>query len=148
MIRCKPFREDHVDLFQCQDEHLSAFQGAMPLLIKLGQLDQCGVHIVDGRILFIGGWYEAAPGVAELYIYPSIYTREYARLFYLEAKFWVKHLKAQYRRVQCWGEDTPLSRRWLSKIGFTLEGVLPDYCGPGVNMLVWGKTDGKIPSPD
>lgn len=139
----KPFRESHADIFDCQDGHKDLFLGALPLLVKLGELDQCATYMVDGRILFIGGWYEAAPGVVELFIYPSVFTHLYARIFYTEAKWWVQNLSRQHRRVQCWGEDSDLSRRWLSHLGFDLEGVLKDYCGPGVNMLVWGKTTAK-----
>ena len=135
---CKPFRENHADIFECQPAFLQQFKISMPLLVSLGQIDQCGSHMIDGRILYVGGWYEAAPGVAEMYIYPSVYTQQYAKTFFKEARWWVQHLKRQYRRVQCWGEDTELSRRWLKRIGFELEGVLNGFCENGSAMLVWG----------
>ncbi len=134
----KPFRESHADIFAPADDYAADFRATMPQLILLGKHDQCGVHMLDGRILYIGGWCESAPGVAEVFIFPSIYARQFPKSFYEHVKWWVHYLKHSYRRVQTWGEDTELSRRWLSALGFQLEGTLSNYTVEGKSMLIWG----------
>lgn len=135
----KPFRECHVDLFESAPFYAAHFEALLPLLIELGKLDQCGIHILDGRILYIGGWSVAAQGVAELFIFPSVYALEHKKSFFKHAKWWVDYLKRDYRRLQCWGEDSELSKRWLSRLGFECEGTLKDYVREGVSMTIWGK---------
>jgi len=137
-VICKPFREGHADIFQCNPEDLQQFRNMLPMMSGLGQREQCGSHIVDGRIIYIGGWYDTAPGVAELFIYPSIYTKEYLREYLTDAKWWVQDLKSKYHRVQCWGDDTEVSKRWLSHLGFVYEGTLRSYTMDGRSMLIWG----------
>jgi len=137
-IVAKPFRESHADLFESSGDYERQFKASIPMLAQLGAIDQCSTHIVDGRILVIAGYMEIAPGVAELFIYPSKYAREYRRDFYSEVKFCVQHLKALFRRVQCAGEETELSRRWLTKLGFVYEGTLRSYTVDGSNMTIWG----------
>ena len=137
MFITKPFRESHADLFESVPFFADHFNQSLPLLILLGKSDQCAVHMLDGRILFIGGYAVAAPGVAELFLFPSIYAAQYPKTFYKQAKWWVNHLKMQFRRVQCWGEDTELSKRWLTRLGFVLEGTLRNYSTAG-NSTIWG----------
>jgi hypothetical protein len=139
-VMIRPFREGHADIFECDPADRAEFFAALPLLCHLGKFDQCGSHIVDGRILYVGGWNETSPGVAEMFIYPSIYTKQYVKTYFREARWWVSYLKSKYRRVQCWGVDTEVSRRWLSRLGFKLEGVLPGYTSDGSSMLIWGLT--------
>ncbi|MBX9688200.1 MAG: hypothetical protein K2X27_15940 [Candidatus Obscuribacterales bacterium] len=138
-IITKPFRESHADLFESAPAYAEHYKAFMPLLIGLGKIDQCGSNILDGRIIYIGGWAEAAPGVAELFIFPSIYAERKAKSFFEHARWWVDFLKSDYRRLQCWGEDTELSKRWLSRLGFSYEGTLKNYVGEGQNMTIWGK---------
>lgn len=138
-IITKPFREGHADIFECAVLFESEFRSAMPLLIQLGKADQCGSHIIDGKILYVGGWIHVAPGVAELFIYPSVYAKLYPKTFLEHARWWVQNLKQSYRRLQCWGEDTDLSKRWLKRLGFSLEGTLAKYTESG-SMTIWGLT--------
>lgn len=138
-VIAKPFRAAHLDIFEgatpFDDEEVHK---NLPMLIELGRLDQCVINILDGRILYIGGYLSAAPGVVEAFIYPSKFALEKPKTYYAEAKFWVANLKAQHRRVQCWGNDTEVSRRWLEHLGFVYEGCLRNYTVNGSSMLVWG----------
>jgi hypothetical protein len=135
----KPFNLGHADIFECHPEYQEHFRSQLEWLARLGSIDQCGSHIVDGRILYIGGFYETAPGVAEMFIFPSTYIYQYQKTFLKDSRWWVNHLMQQYRRVQCWGEDSELSRRWLTALGFVVEGELRSYTVSGSTMLVWGK---------
>ena len=134
----KPFRPGHADIFECAPDDLEQFRAMLPVMCRLGAVDQCGSHIVEGRILYVGGWYDVAPGVAEMFMFPSIYTKQYIREYITEGKWWVQHLKSRYRRVQCFGEDTDVSKRWLKKLGFVHEGTFQQYTMDGRSMLMWG----------
>lgn len=138
-VETKPFREAHVDLFEPAADCAEQFNKAVPFLVELGKPGQCGIHMLRGRILYVGGWYDIAPGVAELFIYPSIYAVPHAKSFFSHARWWVNYLKSNYRRLQCWGEDTDVSKRWLARLGFTQEGTLKNFAGEGIDMLIWGK---------
>lgn len=133
----RPFREAYSDLFHCLPEHKKEFDSKIGFFNMLGNHAFCGVHSIDGRIVWVSGWYEVAPGVCEGFIYPSIYIFQYQKTFFKEVKRWLAYLNNRYRRVQCFGEDTELSRRWLSHLGFELEAVLKEYTTDGSSFLIW-----------
>lgn len=139
-VTTKPFREAHADFFKCAPEYADQFSLWLPALVELGKIDHAGSHILDERILYVSGWNEAAPGVAELFLFPSIHVQKNKRSFYEHARWWVQYLKDDYRRLQCWGEDTELSKRWLSALGFKHEGTLDKFTADGRNMTIWGLT--------
>lgn len=138
VLNSRPFREAYSDLFESIPEYEKEVAGKIGLFTQLGKTGQCGIHVIDGRILFISGYFEVAPGVIEGFIYPSKYIFQYRKTFYREVKWWVQTLKVQCRRFQCWGEDTELSRRWLEALGFRCEGVLQSFTSDGSSWLVWG----------
>lgn len=135
----RPFREAHFDLFEASDAEREKVKQSLNFLCMLGKQNLCAIYMLDGRIVFIGGCTESLSGVAEIFIYPSKYATKYPKTYFKEAKWWVDHLKTQYRRLQCWGENTEVSRRWLKHLGFTLEGELLSYTVDGDSMLIWGK---------
>lgn len=136
-LETKPYREAHADLFQPHPVWSSQFEQAKPMLELLGKCDQACVHLHQGRILFIGGYHECAPGVAEVFLYPSVHIEKNKKTYLAEVKFWLAHLKTKYRRLQCWGENTDASYLWLTHLGFTCEGKLRYYTVEG-DMLIWG----------
>jgi hypothetical protein len=141
-LETKPYREAHADLFQPHPLWCSALNGNWKTLELLGTCGQACVHLHDGRILFIGGYHEVAPGVAEVFLFPSIWIDKYPVAYVAEVKFWLESLKTRYRRLQCWGEDTDRSYLWLTRLGFTLEGKLRYYTVDG-DMLIWGMGNGR-----
>lgn len=143
MTKCshRIFREAHADLFEPLPHEAEKFRSWIPNLHKLGLLDQAGIHTVDGRILFVSAFYEIAPGVAEGLIFPSVLIHKHKKDFLREAKWFCSHVKSQYRRFQCYGDDTEVSRRWLKALGFKLEGELKSYTMDGSSILIWGMVE-------
>lgn len=133
----KPFRGAHADIFEVEPGHES-YRERIKLMELLAAQDICHTFMLDGRVLFIAGMIHVAPGVGELFIYPSVYAKRFPKEFYQMAKWWIEKLKEDHHRLQCWGEDTDLSRRWLSRLGFKLEGELLSFTVDGKSMLVWG----------
>lgn len=136
----KPFREAHADFFEAVPDVQQGLTNALPHMAQLGQLHQCDSFILDGKILFVGGYVDLGGGVAEAFIYPSAHAHRHPISFFKEAKWWVNELRTRFRRVQCWGEDTAVSRRWLKHLGFRLEGKLLSFTVEGKAMLIWGAT--------
>ncbi|MBX9937657.1 MAG: hypothetical protein K2Y32_00305 [Candidatus Obscuribacterales bacterium] len=138
-----PFREAHSDLFEPHPDWCSSWKGNLNMLEILGKMAQACVILHDGRILFIGAYCEVAPGVCEVSLFPSTWIDKYPKSYVKEVKYWINSLKAKYRRLQCWGEDTDRSYLWLQRLGFTLEGKLRYYTVEG-DMLIWGmEGDGR-----
>jgi hypothetical protein len=141
VIKTRPFIPEHANEFQSSSLYQAQFQVWLPDLVRLGSVDQCGTHFLDGRILYISGFCESGPpGVAEVFIFPSVEIYENQLAFYRDVRWWLKYLKDKYRRLQCWGEDTELSKRWLTSLGFLQEGALRNYTADGSSMLIWGMT--------
>lgn len=139
----KPFREAHADVFMCDPAYEELFRKNLAWYALLGANGTCNILIDDGRIICIGGWTEVAPGVCEMFVYPSVYAKsswKYQKMFYRETKWWIDYLKQTYRRLQCWGEDTPVSDRWLKHLGFEHEGTCKKFHENGSNLSVWGLT--------
>ena len=137
----KLFRESHIDLFECSEKYRGQARDAAKWMDALGQEGQCGTHMIDGRILFIGSWFMVAPGVAEVCLLPSIYVPQYRKSFYAEVKWWITNLLSRddVKRIQSWGEETLKSDRWLKSLGFEREGLLYCYGPAGENVSIWGR---------
>lgn len=138
-ITTKPFRESHLDIFKVVPAHQPACIAGAAQMTALGQINQFGSHLLDGRILYISGYMWVVPGVVEVYMHPSIYVQENVRIFWEHVKWWLVHVQriTGARRIQTWGDDTPESDRWLKHLGFTQEAVLHSYRRDG-NMSIWG----------
>ena len=139
-IETKLFRQAHLDWFKTTPEKRKDCYEMAKWMEVLGFEGQCGTHSIDGRLLYISSWFTVAPGVVEVFILPSIYVKQYARDFYVHVKWWLGYLwtLTGARRIQTWGEDTELSKRWLAKLGFSLEGTLNGYRPDGGPMYIWG----------
>lgn len=135
----KPFREAHADIFECDPAYEKLFKSNIPLCQTLGAQGTCNILLHEGRIICVGGWYEVLPGVLEMFVYPSIYAKRHPKLFFREVKFWIDTLKQNCRRLQAWGEDTPVSDRWLRHLGFEHEGTLQKFYDSS-NLSIWGLT--------
>lgn len=142
-VICKPLRQGHLDLFQAKSEYQAQVDESVEWLVNLGKLDQAGIFVVDGVILFIGAWFYVMPGVIEVFIYPSIQVDAYPKVFFAEVQWYLDHLQSGegVRRLQTWGSDTDLSKRWLESLGFKQEGLLYCYGLGGENVLIWGRVN-------
>ncbi len=141
-LRSRPFKEAHLDVFMVEEAHRSECYGGMKYLAHLGKSLQLGTHMLDGRILYISGYYQVLPGVLEVFMHPSIYVKDHPITVIRDVRWWLKYMTDEHRarRLQTWGADTPESERWLTALGFVKEGVLDSYLPDGTAMLIWGRT--------
>lgn len=137
-----PFTPEHMNGFECKPGFQEAYQADIQTMSMLGTVGQCASIKYEGKTLFIGAWHFTSKGVVDVFIFPSVYADSFKKTFFREARWWVQNLLAREDvwRVQTWGLDTPLSKRWLEHLGFRQDAELPCYFENGESILIWGRT--------
>lgn len=137
----KPFREAHLDIFDVVESHREQTRRCAEQLTYLGKIFQFASHIIDGRIIFIGGYYIVSPGVIEIFMHPSVYFKRYKYSSFKYINWWLTYMAAEHqvRRIQTWGECTPEQEFLLERLGFVKEGVLNSYLENSFPVCIWAK---------
>lgn len=129
MLEFTTFKRGHLDFFQAAEMYQDLPDLYVDLLDQLGMLAQAGTHIIDGKIIYISGYYERLPGNWEVVIIPSVHLPRYAKAVVKDIRGWLRAIKKKTgaRRLQTYGEPTEKQRRWLRCLGFTCDALLPMY---------------------
>lgn len=102
---------------------------------------QAFTFVVDGRILFCAGFVVLWEGVADFWMVPSVYTKDYPFVFYRLVRRYLKVIPKTFRlhRMQTTSYDDAFHEKWMQKLGFEKEGVMKQYLHTKENMGVYGR---------
>ena len=117
------------------------FESSISALVGQG-LAQTLVDNAGAPVAVFGG-VQVSPGVLEVFILPSKEQENLAFGFAKAARKSVVDCLKSYRRVQALSMDDDFHSRWLSWLGFTLEGRLHAYGMNGEDLLMWGMWNKK-----
>jgi hypothetical protein len=140
MLNFVTFQKGHLDFFAANKGYEGEAEVYADYLDKLGMLAQAGTHLIDGKILYLSGYWEQVPGNWEVVIIPSIHVPQYPVSTVKDIRLWLKFIREQKqaRRIQTWGEPNELIDRWLECLGFTCEGTMRQYSTDG-DKRIWAK---------
>ena len=143
------YKSDHFDLLEIRERELRSIgiiKNGKERMDLLSQTGSCFTMIFNGKILGVVGWLEFWPGMCELFVLPTIYLPEAGVVF---AKAMKKRLHSfekikKFQRIQVRSVKDKLHIRWLSWLGFNIEGTLKNYGVDGEDFLMWARyTDGN-----
>ena len=94
-----------------------------------------------GAILFLVGYYEVEPGVAQVFVIPDRRITEHPLAFVRAVKHWRQWLEKREwcRRIQTSSLPTKLIDHWMRKIGFVCEAKLVSYTESGQDYNLWSR---------
>jgi RimJ/RimL family protein N-acetyltransferase len=110
-------------------------------LEKLSQIGDATTLIYDGRIIGFTGFLEIWPGVAEIWLIPTIYIQTASLTVARLLKNYVKVLAKTFKlhRLQTVAPDDELHNRWMSWLGFQEEGLLRQYSQFKMDYKQWAR---------
>lgn len=132
MIKRVLFNIEHLKILDLQEEYIPLlnFDGVRFILSKLPLPNADAVTIMhDGRILCCCGYIQVLPGVAEVWLFPSVYVNECAISLVKEVNGYLESTSKvmNWHRIQTLTEDIDQHRKWMKVLGFIEEGVMKNY---------------------
>ena len=132
MIKRVLFNIKHLDVMYLQEEYvpLLDFNGVRFILEKLPLPGADGLTLmIEGRIICCFGYMQLLPGVAEVWLLPSIYTKEYPIPFVREVNGYLESTAQvlNWHRIQTVTQNIATHRKWMTALGFVEEGILKLY---------------------
>lgn len=145
-----PYKLDHFDLLEIREREVQSMNiigRAKERMEVLAQTGNCFTMIYSGKIIGVMGWFEHWPEVCELFVLPTIYLSEAGFIFARTMKRYLHSFEKvrNFRRVQVTAVKDILHNRWLSWLGFVIEGTLKKYGPNGEDFIMWAryKEDGN-----
>lgn len=134
MIERVTFHPKHLDILQIQDEYRNTvlnLDNAKTLLNNIpgGEQGEALTLMIDGRILACCGYFLVLPGVAQVWVLPSIYVHDHSLIFVRVIDRYLKSLfkTFDWHRMQTVTEVNDKHRRWMKVLGFKEEGIMEQY---------------------
>jgi hypothetical protein len=150
MIKRVLFNKSHLDVMELSSEYLPVLKldGVRFILDRIPCPGADGVTLViDGKLICSFGYVVLLPGVAEVWLFPSIYACDHAVSFVREVKGYIESTAKvlNWHRVQTVTEDIPQHRKWMSVLGFVEEGIMKKYLDQQTFILSARYFDGSNP---
>lgn len=140
------FDAKHWDLFESRGIEQKLFDldpGAKHKITCLAKYGVGGTLMHDGRILAFIGYIEIAPGVLEVWSFPSKYVDKYPIIYLKNCKEWVErieHTTPNLHRLHLVTKTDAVHVRWAQFLGFTCEsGAIKHYFADKSDAQIWGK---------
>lgn len=141
----RAFRASDLDRVELLDDEKQLIYDHADFLEGLAQVKAertfCGIGFIGDQPLFIGGYYEVAPGVCQVFIIPDKGIYERPLLFILKVRHWLRQVerKTWCHRIQTF--SLPLKRidEWMVALGFLYEGTLNRYTESGQDYKLWSR---------
>lgn len=132
MMKRVLFNKSHLDIMDIQEEYkpLLGLEGIRFIMDRLPLPGADGMTLVcDGQILCCFGYITLIPGVAEVWLFPSVYVRSHSIAFVREVNGFIESTAKvlNWHRVQTLTQDLPEHRKWMKILGFAEEGVMKKY---------------------
>lgn len=132
MIKRVLFNYEHLNLLELQPEYLPVLNmdGVRFVLKQLPLKYADALTLMDdGQILACFGYVQVLPGVAEVWLLPSVYVNGNAIALVREVDGYLKSTAEimGWHRIQTVTQDIDQHRKWMKVLGFEEEGVLKKY---------------------
>lgn len=126
-----PFHVEHIklmDLRQLEIEDVLSIGSVQSALAVAGEREAVTL-IHKGRIIACMGFFMILPGVAEVWLIPSVWVPTVPKLFIQEVRRYLEVTAevVSWHRCQTVTRCDNFHRRWMKAIGFEEEGVLRNY---------------------
>lgn len=132
-IHRKPFHPDHLNFLKLRlgYENLLALEATQRALNNIPDAPQGGALslAVDEKLIACFGFFLVLPGIAQVWLLPSIYLDEYPVTFVRVVKRYIEQTADIFgwHRVQTITEVNDQHRRWMKVLGFVEEGIMRQY---------------------
>lgn len=138
MIKKVPFKKQHLDLMMLRDHEDRLFANEGIVAALEGSIAE--VAIADGIPVCAYGIAPYLGDMAEVWLIPSVYTKDYAVKLARDTREWLEemHIDLKIRRMETLCLDDDLHNRWMAFLGFECEGVKRQYYN-GVDYKMWGR---------
>ena len=132
MINRVLFNIAHLDVLDLQEDYkpLLAMDGVRFILKQLPLPNADGLTLmIDGRIICCFGYIQLLPGVAEVWLLPSIYMKDAPLALVREVDGYLKSTAEVrgWHRIQTITRDIDMHRKWMHVLGFKEEGKMEKY---------------------
>jgi hypothetical protein len=136
-----PFKIEHLDLMELRDEEARLVALDPSKYAALAELGWGGTMMFDGRILGALGYFEMWPGVFEVWVIPTVYVPQYARVFLRTVRGYLDRMEETHpvHRFQSPALADPMHDHWMKHCGFVEEGVMPKYSAFKQDFKMWGR---------
>lgn len=126
------FHISHLDLLDLQPEYRDVlnFDGVRFTLSRLNPPNSDAMTLMyEGRVICCMGYIQILPGVAEVWLLPSIYLSDCTVSFVKEVHGFLGAIAKTFRwhRIQTVTKDSVQHRKWMKVLGFVEEGILKNY---------------------
>lgn len=132
MSRLVPFSIEHLAVMDVVPIYTETILGLENVRFVLKHMPGSGESvsvICDGKIIACMGYTVLLPGVAEVWMIPSIYVKEYSMYIVRMIKRYllVQADTFKWHRIQTVTPCDHFSRRWMEALGFEEEGIMRKY---------------------
>lgn len=143
-FRREIFHVKHLEIMEIRNlEKESIMQNSKileGLQIHSGKMDAITL-IHEGRIIACMGFMEILPGIADVWLIPSIYVPKVPKLFLREVRQYLDAVieALGFHRLQTVGRTDAYHTRWMEYLGFTCEGTMKNY-HQKQDYYMWART--------
>lgn len=126
------FNIAHLDLLELQEDYqpLLDMDGVRFVLKQLPLPNADGLSLmIDGRLICCFGYLQILPGVAEVWLLPSIHMDKYPLALVREVKGYLDSTAEvrQWHRIQTLTRNLESHCKWIKVLGFEKEGCMKNY---------------------
>lgn len=133
MIKKIPFHVEHLKLINT-DEYTKGLLSDENLISKLGSpadvlVRDAVTFIQDDRVIACVGYNVLCPGIADVWLFPSVYIKDQPITFVREVYRLLDTIAdiLKLHRIQTVTRNVELHRKWMNTLGFVEEGILKNF---------------------
>ena len=138
------FKVEHLEIMDMRSIEQETILGNEKIMQLLKTQNNCldAITLVyDGRIIACMGFVETFPGIADVWLIPSIHIRKIPKMFLIEIKQYLNAIMQalNFHRLQTVGRTDVFHVKWMEYIGFKCEGTLKNFY-KNQDYLLWART--------
>ena len=143
-VKFIPFKVEHLDLADIRDHEANGMLSLPDAKERLSALQEnsvAGTMVYDGRVLCAAGFIELWAGVVELWLLPTDRLKESPVVFARSMRTYIDKLAKdlKWHRMQTVAKADQEHERWLSWVGFKVEGIMPAYSFRKETYKMWAR---------
>lgn len=126
------FHSKHLEVMDVRPldkQSVLALDAVRYVLEKMEGQNDAITLMYDGRIIACMGFWNLLPGVAEVWLIPSVYVKTVPKFFVREVNRYLTQVAetCAWHRAQTVTRSDLFHRRWMKALGFVEEGVMKQY---------------------
>ncbi len=121
------FKQEHLDQLDMTPEHRALAKAHRAAFDILARGNLASTVVAEGVVLGVLGAAidpKGSPTECEIFVFPSAALKLYPVTFMRSLRQEIDRIRGQFDKIRAAGEDTALSRRFLSALGFVIEGPM------------------------